>query len=645
MEQKKLTFSLFFLLMTLFMNAQDANVVDEMIGQRELSMKTYTPDTSAVAVVLFDLGDLNMSYDGRFMLKRKRQVKILKQSGINSHGTFQLVLDINYQALQSINGRVIQPDSSITALKATDIFFDKLNDDRAIVKVVFPNMKVGTIIEVDYTLFSATLDVVKWSFQENIPIRRNMLLINMPDYIEYDFLYKGLIDYKIGYIENKNIIGALSRTTVLIMDTVPVFKIEPFMPAIKDVSCGLSFSWKKYKVPNTNKVIVNDSYFINNQFLEHKKFGDQYLKKSNYRDLWNTLKPLLANATTQEESLKMVFEYISKNIRWIDNFFSPFVEKTLDHAFKKKTANSGEMNLMMVACLREAGLNAYPLLISTFDNGTPSKDYASASQFDHVLCYVQINDKDYFLDAGNSFRNIYLPRRVSISGQGWLVDKTNSKWVNLPHPVSEVTTTGNISLEQNGQLKCHLTNLYKGYAAVDERDNLEKDSKKEFVKKEFLNRSLDINMNSIDYDSINDLYAPLKRRLSFNINESTIVTDSLLFLNTPLWVKYKDIAFKDEQRTQLIVFNTPLNEHYSVTITLPHNYKIEELPADFSETLGKDDAFYSFSCIKTHNAIQIKTHFQIKTLYYHFNRYKEIKSFFDNIANKFAEQIVLKKAH
>lgn len=642
MRQKSLILSIFFFLILTFGKAQDTTAVDGMIERRELDMKTYPPDTSAAAVVLFDLGELNMSFEGRFILKRKRQVKILKQNGVNNHGTFQLIVDINYQALQSVIGRVIQPDSTIIALKTTDIFFDKISDDRVIAKVVFPNLKVGSIIEVNYTLVSAALDLVKWSFQEEIPIRRNMFLINIPEYIEYDFLYKGLIDYKIGYIENKSIFGSNVRTTVLIMDTVPVFKIEPFMPAVKDVSCGLSFNWKKIKVPNA-KAIVNDSYFINNQFLEHKKFGDQYLKKSNYNDVWNTIKPLLVNTQNEEERLKVVYEYVSKNIHWIDNFFSPFVEKTLDNALKKKTANSGEMNLMMVACLREAGIYAYPLLISTFNNGTPSKEYASAHQFDHVLCYAKVKGKEYFLDAGNTFRNIYLPRRVSVSGSGWLVDKANPRWIDLPHPLSKITTTGNLSLEKNGQLKCNLTNEFEGYAAVDERDNLEKDTNKDFVKNELLTYFSDIKFNSIEYDSIKNVYVPLKRSVSFDINESATLADSLLFLNTPMFVKYKNIVFKDEQRTQLIVFNTPIKEDYAVTLTLPDNYKIEDLPADFSETLGKDDASYSFTCIKNLNTIQIKSQFQIKTLYYHFNRYKEIKSFFDNIANKYTEQIVLKK--
>jgi hypothetical protein len=635
--------SFFFFLLFICVNAQDSTDVTDLIRRRELIMTSYAPDTAAQAVVLFDLGKVLMSYDGRFILERKRQVKILKQNGITTHSNFNLILDINYQEVKSLKARVVQPDSTVVWLKETDVFFEKINEDRLVVKVLFPGLKVGSIIEVNYSLFVASLDLIKWSFQEDIPIRRNLLMLDIPDEFQFEYLYKGLIEYKQGHLEKTSLFGPSKKIPVLIMDTVPAFQLEPFMPAVKDVSCGVSFNWKKIKLPNSNKVMVNDWVNLNKTFLEHKKFGQQYQKKSNYGDVWKAVKPLLAEAQTLEDSLKTVYDYVSKNVLWIDNFFSPFVEKTLENAFKKKKANSGEMNLMILACLREAGITAYPLLISTFDNGTVSQEYTSPYQFDHVLCYVQMNGKAYFLDAGNTSRNIFLPRRVSISGTGWVVDKANPRWVELPHPLSQLSTMGNIVLSNTGQLHCTLTNEFQGYSAVDERDHFEKDEKKEFVKTEYSSDYPDIKYTKIEYDSAKNLDVPLKRHISFDINEASSTSDSLLYLNPPLFVKYKNMVFKDKERTHLIVFNYPIKEDYMVNITLPDNYKIEDLPANINQKLGKDDAFYAFNCTQTANTIQIKIQFQVNTLYFHFNRYKEIKAFFDTIAQKFNEQIVLRK--
>jgi hypothetical protein len=106
---KSLFSTLFLFLLLTCAYSQDSTAVDvtEIIGRRELDMKIYPPDTTAQAVVLFDLGRLSVSYEGRFILSRTRQVKILKQSGFTNYGHFELYLDVNNQAINSLKARVM----------------------------------------------------------------------------------------------------------------------------------------------------------------------------------------------------------------------------------------------------------------------------------------------------------------------------------------------------------------------------------------------------------------------------------------------------------------------------------------------------------------------------------------------------------
>jgi hypothetical protein len=168
------------------------------ITQSDLNMKVYLPDTAAEAVVLYDNGEITMSEQGSFTLDRERKVKILKQKGIDSQRAFSLMLDINYQNLIYLQAQVLQSDSSIVLVKDNEVFFNKISDDRTEVKIVFPNLKEGSIIELNYALSVSSLDYLKWSFQEAIPIRRNVLALDIPTWVEFEFLYKGLIDYKTG---------------------------------------------------------------------------------------------------------------------------------------------------------------------------------------------------------------------------------------------------------------------------------------------------------------------------------------------------------------------------------------------------------------------------------------------------------------
>jgi Domain of Unknown Function with PDB structure (DUF3857) len=586
-----------------------------------------------------------MTYEGFFILDRKRQVKILKQKGADAYGTFLLTLNVDYEMLRSMKGSVVQADGKVIKLNDSEFFADKISDDRVVVKIVFPNLQVGSVLELNYSLAITSLDLIKWSFQEAIPIRRNALVLEIPEWVQYEYLYKGLLDYKTGLVEKR---GDLFKSTiqvpVLIMDTVPAFREEVLMPSKVDILCGVRFIWKKIKIPNTKKEIVNDLNNMITTLVEHKKFGAQYEKKSNFGDVWKVVKPLLLTAKTSEDTLKTVYDYVSKNIQWIDDYFSPFAEKTLETAFKKKKANSGEMNLMMLACLREAGVTCYPLMISTFDHGTPASQFLSIYQFDHVLCYALMNGKEYFLDAGsNTFRNIFLPRRVSLNGIGWVVDKKNSKWINLPKPLSSLSISSNLTLEKSGSIKGDLTQIFEGYSAVDERERLEKDPKKDYVKDEFSTHFTDFKLNNIAYENVESVYKPLKRTINCDITDATTALDSLVFLNPSTFSHFNQVSFPSDQRVHPIQFNYPVKENYTFNLTIPDNYKIEELPPKFEGKLGEKDAGFSFNCTVKGNQINIEAQFYVNRLLYLATEYKEVKSFFDNIVKKSNEQIVLKK--
>jgi Domain of Unknown Function with PDB structure (DUF3857) len=623
--------------------SQNSKIKLGRVTQSDLKMTVYMPDTAAEAVVLYDEADITMTEQGFFILNRERNVKILKQKGIDSQRAFSLILDINYQNLIFLQARVIQPDSSTILVKDNEVFFNKISDDRSEVKIVFPNLKEGSIIDLNYTLSVSSLDLLKWSFQENIPIRRNVLLLDIPSWVEFEYLYKGLLDYKTGYKKKKQFFGSTYEVPSIIMDTVPAFHEENFMPSQKDILCGVSFNWKKMTVPNTKKEYKNDVNFMIKQLTEHKKFGTQYEKKSNYGAVWKAVKPLLINKNSLEDTLKTVYNYVSNNILWIDNYFSAFVEKSLDNSFKNKKANSGEMNLMMVACLKEAGVNCFPLLISTFEHGTPSAQFLSVYQFDHVLCYVESQGKKYFLDAGNTFRNIYLPRRISLNGQGWLMDKKNAKWIDLPRPLSILKTDGTFILEKDGIMKGTLTKIYEGYVAVDEREHIDKDKQQEYIKKEFSEHFTDFKLLKTVYENTENLYLPLKRTIECDINDATTVLDSLIFLNPFSFGKFNLMSFSNDKREHPIQFTYPINEYYSYNLTLPDGYKLEELPQNFSKILGKNDALFSLTSSFKKNQIHIEVNYTINKLFFDVTAFKELKSFFDSIIKKSNEQIVLKR--
>ena len=56
--------------------------------------------------------------------------------------------------------------------------------------------------------------------------------------------------------------------------------------------------------------------------------------------------------------------------------------------------------------LRKAGLKANPLVLSTTDNGTLNYVFPSITQLNYLITLVEIDGKNYLMDAAHEYSNI-----------------------------------------------------------------------------------------------------------------------------------------------------------------------------------------------------------------------------------------------
>ncbi len=147
------------------------------IPDADLLMTEYEPDSSANAVVLFDVGKLN---GNNFEFTRHIRIKVLKSGG-TSWGNWTVT------AIKgTINGAVynVQDDGMITThkLQNKDIFREEYSPKRFRSKFFLPEVKVGSVIEVKYKLYGIPSE---WRFQNIIPTRYNELYLGSTNGIEY----------------------------------------------------------------------------------------------------------------------------------------------------------------------------------------------------------------------------------------------------------------------------------------------------------------------------------------------------------------------------------------------------------------------------------------------------------------------------
>jgi hypothetical protein len=623
---------------------QDNNISWNKIPEEDLKMTVYTPDSSAHAVVLAAKGHIKVSVknaDIKILFRLFRRVKLLKKSAFDSEGniTISCYSANNYECVLHIRASVIQPDGSREQWSEKDFYIDKTNSAVTTYKFACPKLQEGSIIQYEYDMETKNLITLHdWTFQEDIPVRHSELNLSIPFYkLKYAYIVRNP-----KYIQfQKDTAWGRDDLKKVWVDSIPALKQEAYITTMSDYLCQIRFQLN-YTVSN----YMYAHYFLTRwkelaeKFINHTSIGKQITKKSNYNAIWQTMKPLILTAKTDDEKIKIIYTYLCENISW-DDSYSIFSDKTLNEAFRKKKANSGELNLMLLACLSEAKIKATPMLISTRTHGKVITLYPIQEQFNHLVAYIERADTAFIIDVGNVNRPVGTPRLATLNEQGWLLDNDNPRWLPIVPTYSSEAHSANVELSENGTLKGSIASTYEGYAATNERD--EEGEKQEKTKKKWAKKFLEITIDSTEINNLNNTSEPFKRTIFCTIPNAAVVTNSIMYIKPTLQSNFDVSPFKQLKRDYPIDFTHPIRETFVLNMTFPKDYVLEEMPKAISISLLKNSGSFDYSTTQNENSLQITVKIQIAQLHFEPEGYGIVKGFFDQIAAKLNEQIVLKK--
>ena len=622
------------------------------VPPEDLLMTVYPLDSSAEAVVLAAKGRLSIEegHDGGMQLNFQffRRVKLLKKSAFGTEGDIKITYysKDNYEDLRRVKAAVIQPDGTRQELTKKEFFEEKSTKEYTTKKFAFPNLKEGSIIEYEYELISQNLHTLKgWQFQENIPVRHSEVWLSVPQYFEYVYLFRGRQKLKKGELK-EDFMNATVRIAVQKMsaDSVPALKPEgDYITTMNDYLTQIDFQLSRINYPSGRiENRMTNWKDVAEKLTKHESMGEQFRKKGNYGDVWKAVKPLLETAKTDNEKIKIVYDYLCKNVNWDEDNYSEYSsQESLNAAFKKKKANSGQLNMMLLACLSEAEVKAYPMLVSTRKHGKPVTIYPIMDQFNHLVCYIERDGKPLIIDVGSIHRPVGLPRVSTLNEQGWILDKENPRWVDIAAPLSNEVSLANFKLNDEGTLTGSISSNYKGYAAVTERGN--EDEKHEKTKKALAKDFPDIKIDSITTANLDNTAEPFKRVVYCAIPNAATTAGDLIYIKPSLKTDFDENPFKQPKREYPVEFPYPFKDQFVLNLTIPDGYAIEEMPKSVRMNLPENGGTFQYLSSVTGNMIQLTIKIQLDKLRFEHEDYDIVKEFFNQIATKSAEQIVLKK--
>ena len=201
--------------------------------------------------------------------------------------------------------------------------------------------------------------------------------------------------------------------------------------------------------------------------MTNEAVGRKFLKKSNYNKVWEAAKDIINPTDSIRAKAQKLYDWVNQNIT-CDAYYNLWSSKSPNEIWQKRKGGSSDINFLLLALLKEAGVTAHPVLVSTRKNGKPYEKYPIIDQFDYVLVLVELdNTRKLFLDAGNPALQMGLPSEQALNDKGWILKKKDPIWVDIEPSTSTQLMIATFDITEDGHFKGTIDASFQGYMAAE----------------------------------------------------------------------------------------------------------------------------------------------------------------------------------
>jgi hypothetical protein len=623
----------------------------------ELKMKIYEADTSAAAVVLNEFGESFISEvndEIRLTFIYHAKIKILKESGLDE-ANFVIPLrksGVSEEVLKSVNAStftIINSSASETKFEAKQVLVDKINKNWIYKKIILPNVRVGSVIEIEYEIESPFFyyNFHAWDFQSHLPKIKSEYWATIPGNYIYNMTLRGFLKLNKNESEIVNKCFSAYGTVAdcarykFSMENIPAFVKEEYMTAPSNFISSVNFQLSEERnfEGRTDKVAKEWSD-VEDEFKRHEDFGMQLRKGAG--PMADHIDPLVIGVTDELTKAKKIFNFIKDWFYWNENE-GVVAEFGVRKAFENKKGNAGDINISLVIALRHAGLNVDPMVLSTRDNGSPIELHPVITDFDYVVAKLNIGEKVYLLDATDDYYPFgVLPKRC-LNGKGRVLSATGSYWYDIkPTERRKQISMINLKLDEDGVLKGTVKNTYIGYGAINKRKEINSFTNHQDYISDFDNKWATGTVTKFTLNNVDDIDKSISEELEVEIEGFNDLKAPTLFLNPFLLERLDENPFKSKERMYPVDYGVPQEDVMVLTLELPPSLAVTESPKKVGLALPNNGGRYIYDVQVNGNNIVVNSSFLISRSIFSSEEYHFLKELYGRILQIQNADLVLK---
>jgi Domain of Unknown Function with PDB structure (DUF3857) len=638
-------------LLTTYLTAQKSKNSDPAIpdfgkvDKADLQMKQCDFDDKAEAMILLDDGQLEYIMGNGIEMKRRLRIKILSDKGLdwaNVHLRYRS--EKNIQDIDKLEAQTYNLDGSgniiVTKVEKKLVYEKKLNKRYSEKTFTFPEVKVGSIIEYKYKHSGAGL--IDWYFQRSIPVKYSHFIIDFPEEVVVSTLPACSREYvKTNNEKGRRVVQTYS------MSNVPAFRDEPFILnedyyrdhlETKVTAFNFSGKWENRSV-NWVQVIK--------YLMEDEDFGVQ-LKKNIPRTA--ELDEKLKTIKDPYQKMKTIYKYVQDNMQW-NEYEGIWASDGVKSAWKDKKGTVGEINLILVNLLKDADLNAHPVLVSTHDNGVVNTMDAGTyespgfNQFDKVMAYVKIADEVYVLDATEKETPVNLIPPDVLMTEGLVIEKIETfdwGWRTMSKKDLEARNVIHVfgTIDESGKLSAEATITSTDYARLQRLPTVKK-GKDKFIEKYITEYNPGMIVEDVSFENLEADSLPLVQKIKFNqpLNSS----GDYKYFSSNILSGLEKNPFIADNRFSDVFFGYKQSCLILANFTLPEGYEIETLPKNIKMIMPDTSVSISRAAQLSGNVLMTRVLLEFKKPIYAASQYPILQEFYKQLFDMLNEQYVIRK--
>ena len=615
----------------------------------ELKMNIYDKDSTAAAVVLYEHANVYLDPENNNDTRTDfyYRIKILDKSAFDlSIVTINLYKKKRIKNLEAITYNIDNGNIKKNNLLESAVFTTKEGENWTTKKFTLSNIKEGSVIEYKYSILSPYSGIEDWYFQSDIPKIKS----------EFDAAILGNYKYNvriIGFLkldkDNPSVkkrcvfIDGLGHGACLIYSygiyDIPAFKEEDYMLSEKNYLSRLSFDLESFTSPDGPVEKYTTTWEEADEKIKSQFFNNQTSKKNYFK---KRIPDTILATENNLEKAKKIYTFIQDHYTWNKKYWTNEDAK-VKKAFIETVGDVGEINLSLFNSLKAADLDAKLVVLSTRNNGIPTKLYPIIYDYNYVIVRTTIAGVDYYLDATDKYMPFGQVPIRTLNGEARVINfEEKGNWVTLnPIKKNSKNTSANLKINEDNEIEGTLVINRTGYNASKKRKEIALISEENYLN-EFESNNPNIEVEDFRIRSEKNIEKALQEIFHVKISMNEELGNKLR-INPFFFEKFTENPFKLKKRDYPVDFAYARKNNYSLSLQVPDSYKVVQLPEKIAIGLpGNGGTFILKSQVKD-NTIKLFVRFSINKRYYSSEDYFALKEFFKQIIIAQNSDIIIEK--